>query len=357
MAEAIDAVAGSTVRPEWAVPVDQTGPTNELGKDEFLQLLVAQLKYQDPLEPTSSDEFISTTAQFTVVEKLDELTKQGANTALITSLATAGNLVGREVTANRDGVAMTAVVQRSRIASGKVVLETSEGDISLNQIISIGAAWPVGAASTGSSGSTDSSGSAGAVAAPAAVPAPDFDEPAGETVVAPPGPAVVSSGDEVDELVDAFIDAQAAAAAGHGPPAEGAAGGGGEEMLDGPLQTSPNAAYGSSLIGSAVEWTGPVEYVDGIGYVEVVGGPEPVRPTPVVQLVQPLETLPVLQPLVIVEVPDPVALMTNGQTADVPDPVALMAAGQTADVPDLGAGSTVAESPVAEPPLAVEPGS
>ncbi len=140
MTETVNAVAGSTVRPEWALPQEQTAPTNELGKDEFLQLLVAQLKYQDPLEPQSSDEFIATTAQFTVVEKLDELTKQGANTALINSLTTAGSLVGREVTASQNGVPVTAVVDRSTIRNGEVVLETPLGAISLEQIVSIGAA-------------------------------------------------------------------------------------------------------------------------------------------------------------------------------------------------------------------------
>lgn len=164
MADTVSAIAGSTVNPEWAMPADASGPTNEIGKDEFLKLLVAQLKYQDPLEPQSSDQFIATTAQFTVVEKLDELTKQGANTALINSLTTAGNLVGRQVTANRSGVEVTAVVERSTLREGKVVLETAQGDIALDQIISIGAV-PAPAATP--------------VATPAAAPAaaPASDEP------------------------------------------------------------------------------------------------------------------------------------------------------------------------------------
>lgn len=141
-ARTVDAVAGSTVRPEWALPPEQTAPTNDIGKDEFLKLLVAQLKYQDPLEPQSSDEFIATTAQFTVVEKLDELTKQGANTALVNALTTAGTLVGREVTASRGGTSVTAVVDRSTIRNGQVVLETAQGDIALEQIVSIGAPSP-----------------------------------------------------------------------------------------------------------------------------------------------------------------------------------------------------------------------
>lgn len=142
----VDAQAGSVVtapdlyrQPDPSIP---TAPGNELGKDEFLQLLVAQLKYQDPLEPTSSEEFISTTAQFTVVEKLDELTKQGESTALVQSLTTASALVGREITANLDGALVDAVVDHSRIVGGEVVLDSSAGEIRLNQIVSVGAVPP-----------------------------------------------------------------------------------------------------------------------------------------------------------------------------------------------------------------------
>jgi flagellar basal-body rod modification protein FlgD len=134
----VAAVAGSTVRPEWSLPTGVTEPTNELGKDEFLQLLVAQLKYQDPLEPTSSDEFIATSAQFTIVEKLDELTKQGENSALVNALTTAGSLIGREVTAVADGVEVAAVVERTAIIGGEVQLETTRGPLALSAVRSIG---------------------------------------------------------------------------------------------------------------------------------------------------------------------------------------------------------------------------
>jgi flagellar basal-body rod modification protein FlgD len=136
----VSAAAGSLVDSRYAKPADETpAPSNELGKDAFLKLLVAQLRYQDPLEPSTSEEFIATTAQFTVVEKLDELTKQGENTALVNSLMTASSLVGREVTALKDGVEVTAVVDRSRLQAGEVVLDTSEGEMRMNEIVSVGA--------------------------------------------------------------------------------------------------------------------------------------------------------------------------------------------------------------------------
>ena len=114
----------------------------ELDKDAFLKLLVAQLKYQDPLQPSTNEDFIATTAQFTTVEKLDELAKQGANTALVNSLATAGALVGKQVSTIEDGVTTTSTVLRSQISDGSVVLVTDNGRVPLNEVTAIGTAAP-----------------------------------------------------------------------------------------------------------------------------------------------------------------------------------------------------------------------
>lgn len=113
--------------------------SNTLDKDAFLKLLVAQLKYQDPMQPSSSEEFIATTAQFTMVEKLDQLTEQGKNTALVSSLTTASAMVGRSVSAIQDGAPLDAVVLRSKLVSGEVVLDTDKGVVHLNEIVSVGA--------------------------------------------------------------------------------------------------------------------------------------------------------------------------------------------------------------------------
>lgn len=46
---------------------------NEMGKDAFLNLLVTQLQYQDPLEPTNDKEFLAQMAQFSALEQMQNL--------------------------------------------------------------------------------------------------------------------------------------------------------------------------------------------------------------------------------------------------------------------------------------------
>ncbi|MCP4583188.1 MAG: flagellar hook assembly protein FlgD [candidate division Zixibacteria bacterium] len=49
------------------------GRNNDLGKDDFLNLLVTQLRYQNPLEPMQDTEFIAQLAQFSQLEQLENM--------------------------------------------------------------------------------------------------------------------------------------------------------------------------------------------------------------------------------------------------------------------------------------------
>ena len=63
---------------------------NNLDKEDFLNLLVAQMKYQDPLQPQSNTEYVSQLATFTQVEATENM----AHTA---ESLEAGGLIGKTV--------------------------------------------------------------------------------------------------------------------------------------------------------------------------------------------------------------------------------------------------------------------
>lgn len=84
--------------------VNDKKPTKEMDKDAFLQLLVAQLKNQDPSNPMDNNEFISQSAAFSSLEqlinlseKLDSLNKLVENLSSNNQLLTASNFIGKEV--------------------------------------------------------------------------------------------------------------------------------------------------------------------------------------------------------------------------------------------------------------------
>ena len=72
-------------------------PDNKLGKDAFLKLLVAQMKYQNPMEPASSTDFIAQTAQFTLVEQMEKMSTANEDMLAGQRSATAASMIGKQV--------------------------------------------------------------------------------------------------------------------------------------------------------------------------------------------------------------------------------------------------------------------
>jgi flagellar basal-body rod modification protein FlgD len=67
----INPVIGNTA----AAPATSAA-TKTLGKDDFLKLLITQLKNQDPLNPLDQNQFLAQTAQFTSLENLQNISTQ-----------------------------------------------------------------------------------------------------------------------------------------------------------------------------------------------------------------------------------------------------------------------------------------
>lgn len=93
------------------MPVSTAG-TQNLDQQTFLQLLVAQLRYQDPMNPTDSSQFLSQTAQFTALEKMEDVAAQTAQMVNTQMAFGASSLIGRSVSyIDADGATVTGTVQ------------------------------------------------------------------------------------------------------------------------------------------------------------------------------------------------------------------------------------------------------
>ena len=94
-------------------------PKKQLGQDDFFQLLVTQLKHQDPMNPVADTEFIAQMAQFTSLEQTKGMKEDLGEMRRQTQFQQAIGLIGKDVTLQPDD---------STVVKGKVTgLEIKEG--------------------------------------------------------------------------------------------------------------------------------------------------------------------------------------------------------------------------------------
>ena len=134
-------------------PSSTTAVSKDFDKDTFLKLLVAQLKYQDPTNPTDATQFMSQTAQFTVVEKLDALSTLDQKVLDATRAQSAASLIGRKVTyTDYSGTPRTGTVTGTTFGSQNPTLTIDGTQVALDSVTAVGTTATTTGGSSGSSG-------------------------------------------------------------------------------------------------------------------------------------------------------------------------------------------------------------
>lgn len=109
---------------------------NELGKDDFLKLLVTQMRYQDPLKPMEDTAFIAQLAQFS---SLEQMMNVGQNTSLNWGVS----LLGKQVYAtDRDGYPVTGIAKSIRLVDGTPFVALTVGkdttvEVELSKVVQV----------------------------------------------------------------------------------------------------------------------------------------------------------------------------------------------------------------------------
>jgi flagellar basal-body rod modification protein FlgD len=80
-----------------AAAAEAANPNGELGKNDFLKLMIAQLQAQNPLEPSNGTEYISELAQFSQLEQTTNLAQSSSQSAAAQRVAQAVALIGHTV--------------------------------------------------------------------------------------------------------------------------------------------------------------------------------------------------------------------------------------------------------------------
>lgn len=104
---------------------------NELGRDAFLELMLAQMQNQDPLSPQDNTEMVAQLAQFSQVENLDQLANsfdELSNNLMSGQTLQATSLVGRSVSVEGKSADLVA----NGLVSGSFNLPSSSGDVKVS---------------------------------------------------------------------------------------------------------------------------------------------------------------------------------------------------------------------------------
>ncbi|NJC66366.1 flagellar hook capping protein [Planosporangium flavigriseum] len=116
-----------------STPARKTG--GELGKDDFMKLLVAQLRFQDPSSPSDPSAFMAQTAQFTMLEKLTNLADAQQQLVAAQLQFGASNLIGKTVSyVDADGAEKTGVVSAATFTGSNPTVKVGNTDVPLSSV-------------------------------------------------------------------------------------------------------------------------------------------------------------------------------------------------------------------------------
>ena len=115
------------------------GPEKEMGKEDFLKLLVAQMKNQDPLNPTSNEDTVMQLAQFSSIEQSQNMNSNLEKFIKNDTVGMAGSMIGQEIEAvdPDSGVITKGVVSQVNVDAKGTKLVVGNTKVALENLITL----------------------------------------------------------------------------------------------------------------------------------------------------------------------------------------------------------------------------
>ena len=95
---------------------------NQLGKDDFLKLLITQLSNQDPTNPMENTEFIAQMAQFSSLEQMTNMNESFGRMASMINSSQAATTIGKTVEIDAGDTTTRGVVEATTMGQNPQVL-------------------------------------------------------------------------------------------------------------------------------------------------------------------------------------------------------------------------------------------
>jgi len=126
---------GAQVSPNPVMGSSSSTDQTQLSSQAFLQLLVAQLQYQDPSSPVDTSSFMNETATLTQVQTMEQSAQASTELVAAQRAQTASSLVGHTVTYTAsDGSTKTGLVSAATISTPTPTLKIGDSQIDLSQV-------------------------------------------------------------------------------------------------------------------------------------------------------------------------------------------------------------------------------
>ena len=118
------------LKAERQKPEPVTDRRSGLDKDAFLKLLLTELKYQDPLNPTDDKAFIAQMAQFSSLEQMQNMSR-------MLSLSASYAMIGKRISARSNDRDINGIADAVIIRNGAAYIKAGEDEAPVDSITEI----------------------------------------------------------------------------------------------------------------------------------------------------------------------------------------------------------------------------